>query len=1107
MPEVRISSIILETVPYIEKNPIDQNLSFIKTPDSLTGRLKTEYVPPDLEAKSEEKLQISLNIVIKEILEDNALSLLGFDLLKFVKIKIIQVSDNNLTQQLNNKDVLKYVGTPDFKRKHLNSSIDKYFNVFLEENITVKSLQIERNKQYSFERDSSGKNIQTIPLQIKFLFDKEPQHLSYFIYSYIDLEDINRELNLEIPSSELQPVGTASMDIVFENGSIVDQSFILVDQNNNIWNGPIEKVLENSFFGLGGVQLNRRAVPNPKIQDFRIIKRIPRFIEDFSFIENELSSVAFRSANIKTNTSNFFFDMLLSRDEAGQCKFIFGVNWRKIVANNSEYGKFLEDEQLDAPIFSIKILRRRIKGSPEIGSDPDISQKFNVDELDDIIVESGEKFFKSMSPIDNEKCSFEEIPKILNVSPELRFFQGVDKSMPLNSDGYFIYGIELEMKDPSYFFIASKIKELELAQIELKRYYIEATKLSTRTIISNNNPHIDYPNELASEKHEFVRGNFDPNLNRFTQNFITEQIKKYEVGKPPWEKATTKYVDILNLFYKNLPELTKILLFLNKISNPMTGSPNGILSLIELMEKLVSELSRIAGISHNPSLHADNLSGNGTLPPGIKKTTKTKLFKVSKFWDSIFNSNIPKEVGFNYIDVETINSIGLLTITDKQYIGRVDRETNHFFVADQAGNYPSIDLQIQGQNYTQGDSLNSTNLAYLTPAKISTSNLEIKRIGSSPTPKFNPEKLQLLDQEIKLFNTKSKSNNSLDFLATEHNIEFLFDGNQQNSLTDNIFGSFINARVNDIIIDPISEAENCGKKNPAFEPSAIAHVLIDKIIPDNKMVSIKNLIDQFDIQKSDNVFTSILNDSSKNLSSEFSQNKSTPSTLNETISALPNQIKSLYLSNIEPAAVRTDWTKIVNNPLLTAGDFQTEFRLNFNSISEIKVLDGFTSDILKKPNWVSLDEQHFQSSEPGCLICQSKPYENKILNISQEPDLNLPTYNETFLIQVPPKTLQVSIDESVKVIAPSTSIPIASTPTETFQTSNEIKPTIKIKNNDNISSLKEIPTKVFNDPQNEKDIFLAKEVPVKTFKATKKAAFSYINPENAFSSIIKLDTK
>ena len=66
---------------------------------------------------------------------------------------------------------------------------------------------------------------------------------------------------------------------------------------------------------------------------------------------------------------------------------------------------------------------------------------------------------------------------------------------------------------------------------------------------------------------------------------------------------------------------------------------------------------------------------------------------------------------------------------------------------------------------------------------------------------------------------------------------------------------------------------------------------------------------------------------------------------------------------------------------------------------------------------------------------------------------------------------------------------------------------IKIKNNDNISSLKEIPTKVFNDPQNEKDIFLAKEVPVKTFKATKKAAFSYINPENAFSSIIKLDTK
>ena len=64
--------------------------------------------------------------------------------------------------------------------------------------------------------------------------------------------------------------------------------------------------------------------------------------------------------------------------------------------------------------------------------------------------------------------------------------------MNSNTDGYYVYGIELDVEDSSYNFLIKKVLELQNAKQKLQNYLNESLQNTyTRAVVLDDNPYID----------------------------------------------------------------------------------------------------------------------------------------------------------------------------------------------------------------------------------------------------------------------------------------------------------------------------------------------------------------------------------------------------------------------------------------------------------------------------------------------------------------------------------------------------------------------------------------------------------------------------------------
>ena len=450
-----------------------------------------------------------------------------------------------------------------------------------------------------------------------------------------------------------------------------------------------------SFINLRNTPLLiQKTVPNTKIQDFRVAKRIDKLNLSLSNLENVVLKLVDNNNRrnvIKGTKFSYFTDIYLSRDKDNNCRFFFGIDLRKMVRENSIYSKlfsknsgWLQEAMMDVRILSMRIFRKRVQGSSEMGETPFYFsdghefdpthklKKFNngvlrkirtfepalqaqgvissqpktvsYDPSDELIIEAIE-----MLPQNNgyaletvleagdgvsaiTKFGSFYAPSSSPQSPSasgIFYYTGTDAKMSEMSDGYYQYRIELEIQDDSARFLEDKQTELANLIKSFEQYFQAASKPGLNGLLdfSYDDPHTDEESNKGPLGADSQKSNFDPVANQFTQEFETE------VNRASLHPATfaTNYVNILMIFIDLSPaEQRGIIDALDLYISPRDGNLQGCLLFLGLLRRLMSVMDQAIGVQMRGPLAA-NKSDTQAAADATGQTA------------TIFKSNIEKQ--------------------------------------------------------------------------------------------------------------------------------------------------------------------------------------------------------------------------------------------------------------------------------------------------------------------------------------------------------------------------------------------------------------------------------------------------------------------------------
>lgn len=756
IPDVYIRKITLETsgTPLTESNPhIDSD---------------REELPRRSEDDAD-ALVVTLELLMKEKLDNDLIGtwFANQDLDRYLDIKVFQSTDSRTTALLSaGSDLLdlvdpgKTVPTEDLRMRLAATVFGVRSAQEVMERIDrkVSFRKIAASKQgtgvtpritqYKESVDDDGNRVFDISFTQRFeLKGANPEHLAYFAMTSLNLEELARDFELDFDAIGLRAMnGKIASDLVIDDFNIVNQSYTFLDPEGRVWTGSVHR-MPNGQFRSGAmetensVNLERFPVSNTKLQDFRDVKEIERLMLDFRTVENSFLNLnptkIFGGGDVDSERNPVYFsDMYLSRDKDGDAKFLFSVDFDKLIQDNAVFGRLFanSNERLkmqmlrNTQIRSMRVLRRRIKENTslnKLGSPVGIDV-FDRDEALDLVAASSEKSWKRFASTRFSAGTLREVELVMEEeSPMVRHFTGMDLTMSELTDGLYQYVVEMEVDDATVEFLETKIQTLQKAKAEMERYLAEASKLSVSKYLDEiRDPHIEHPSEFAGTQGENA-GAFDIASNRFTQNFIDKQRERFSGRRlrfAPWIAPIAVYADTLDLFtdaFRSRRDRQRLLKSLYSYASPNTGNPNGINTVIKLMEVLITSLAKVTGVTLTTSPRRFDGTSTSTLQSPILNVGRSsrRTFKVVKEFNEIFDSDVVKGVGVDYLskgEDETDNDDGLRVIRNRDFQDRVNLETLKYFKAPE----PNIDMSFGGQQFTERDSIKTTNFSYLSPSRI-----------------------------------------------------------------------------------------------------------------------------------------------------------------------------------------------------------------------------------------------------------------------------------------------------------------------------------------------------------------------------------------------------
>ena len=553
-------------------------------------------------------------------------------------------------------------------------------------------------------------------------------------------------------------VGPLKVNTVIKNKQIISESVILryVD-NNEIYVGPYHTMSDGTLMtgaqhGEGSDRaLYSELVPNNSVQDFRDFEDfVPNVVDLSAFQEDLFPSVdrLFRDYvqnNLpKSKDLTYFSNIWMSRGVGGEAKFAFTMNYEKMCKRNTFYPKIINrDPTILQQYFSIqsfKILRKRVReiekpkgrnisintvDSPVSNSsvnfdDGVFNKSIGAKSASEIMVDIPDEIISANPGPNNivRKVEGRNNVRQLNLAAhrdaktDIRTYSVSDGSIADITNGKYQYGVEIQIKDRVAQYISDYIGALLTVRNALSLYLTEAntpTSRFRRTNAASKNPHIEtavaderslFPGRLIAPEPEVKYGNFDVVANRFTEQFVNEINTRYERTSfpPPWIRASRALKASLKVLFdeQDLPRSINDQFF-TRVCSPETGSPAGITSTIQLVDKVISDLERLIGTevsrkapATNDTQRAFGASAQTSLGSQTQLGSadpQKNVFTIRHYFDNeSFDASTPKDTGYYYItprqeDIETqktrLNS-GLDTFSVTELNNRLTQDVLKF---------------------------------------------------------------------------------------------------------------------------------------------------------------------------------------------------------------------------------------------------------------------------------------------------------------------------------------------------------------------------------------------------------------------------------------------
>ena len=790
LPNVYISNIILRSNTGYTKNEINPHI---------------DYPGEGIVTRGDGSLQVELALTIKDILGAGGTSqwfssrtLPNGDSLKdYIKVNIVQAYTTDSVREWSGKVVSQNIYTD--QAQLITGPGISYMSLDLSEFGTGDDIS-----RCITEFDAKGNAIKSISKTIlssdaqwrpgianhSTNLPAEPTDLAYFVWTSINLDNLARHFGFgpaAYPEGS-QQISKVNSDAVYRNNKMVKEGYVFFEATQNgdelaktdkLWTGPVH-FSDGKY--MGGTThdpsaprsqhpyLIRQAFPNTKIQDFRVVARLDKLELNFATFQNEILQALTKNRRIIDNDSmrfSYFTDINLSRDQNNNCRFMFGLDLRKLVRENTPYSNLFAVRQQDNPpwlrevmnkvqILSMKVYRQRVAGSSETGTTPyyfpgvhifDPASKLSkfdsalargqrntgtpadpkyisFDPTDELIIDAGEisaatgkTFIGDGAASVDGVSTMRQITNIHNNNAQgIYYYTGTDANMFGNSDGYYQYRVELEIEDGVVEFLNEKRAVLLDELKKIKAYYNEGSK--TSAVYGSGTEQV---------------ANFDPTTNRFTQAFQNSAM-----GVSWGRSALTggvgmKYVQILQIFVElSGPEKMNIMNTLNLYVSPKAGNPQGCLAAMNLYDNLITFLNSAIGVQKERGINlpkdtdATNAAGtsNNVFESDVASSTEPSMntFTISHTFSDYYDANLPLNTGFDFLGADyngfpkIPTDTGLRVIdSDRWKTSIVSKELTKLF----NGVNSRIDLpDFVSDGITPDNTLRRTDFSYLTPAVV-----------------------------------------------------------------------------------------------------------------------------------------------------------------------------------------------------------------------------------------------------------------------------------------------------------------------------------------------------------------------------------------------------
>lgn len=1146
LPTIFIDRITLESSvgsPPIERNPhIDWDQS------QLPGRTEdrdpqAQNVQTFIANQEPESLKVTVNLVAKDRIINQRSSWFGnfdIDLKDYIHIHFVQTTTQAATNfwanQFNStsnfptsEENQAWRGTTiqSFSLKDFGGNNDPVSteNVGLEESPSLRTKYVETDSQgnriLNMTHVLDGNSGKTFGNRTKPEINGNTNHLSYFVWASFATTKLALDFGIDpdtlnelMTRNNLNFMSKVSSDTAIRNGKTVTEAFVFLRRDNNqLWTGPVHYHDETNpvdttgdgvrdYIGYmagathitGLPPLIKKNVKNNTVNDLRAAKRISKLNLDFSILEKELLTNITKNVKIDTSlvrsSDSYFTEMSLSRDFMGHASFIFGVDMRKIVRDNSTYGKLfaeksahLNDIMNYIQVLSMKIYRVRLEGSSAQGGDiaekssknqfltkskprkfgeygiaqnPPMVGDFDARSNSAFIRNESDELVVSYSNIDGSEKStsayeFDSTPNTLGEVNNIysgidnpngvKYYSGLDFSIAGKTDGYYVYRVEMEVHDGTVDFLKSKLTSLTKAKEQLLEYYNIGTQIGITGLAQpKRNETIEQnmqTNAMGSATY------FDPIANRFTEDFIRYCADHYPTAeRAPWNKATSTYINTIKLFTNfNTEQINELTTAFTNYINPISGNPQGITRVLELMSNLEDRIGSALTTNDNYTAKKQETQGKPFTTDPATQGKNYKSIKVQFQFDESFNSNVPKRVGYNFLLGRSFRLDPSRTISSEDFQRNVSHETHRLWSG-------SPDVTLESINVPFA-SIEQTDFSYFTPTGVQYgANRVFDNLlerGSANNPDLNDYEnadltalfLSSQNPEYGLSKSSRQPEPSEGYGQTSvlnPNADILSDFVSQNLSVSTVLDNEVS--LPNVLPSDVSTHEPYSDPDPLFNynTDSLSKTKVDgTAYPILQEITFKFVGSQ---AKHGELTIPVSAPTTKGLT--FYDPSSPTGFMNgledatTQIRNLPNQIKALLKWNDNSGknvnAPTSTFTQEVRDFLqldpFTSRENSSKARYMFKLIYKLEVLTGYEKvkyqnsqeSSLRRPVWRTLTRQIFEQARDGLLLCRLRPYENKQFGIYSTPNLNLPTLNECFFIQGDGafvNNLQESIDVEV----------------------------------------------------------------------------------------------